>query len=196
MLNSIGALERFDASAIQDSLDFSLAESFFAIERAKSDAYLQQSLGIERKQETKLIKLYNNPSECCGCGSCVDACPKRAITMAKGQKQEYLPVIDETSCIKCGICLNVCGLKKSARNHTEAKHAYIGRGVNENLLKNQHLESIFYNSREIINMWLFMVLHYRLRITWPYANTLELITSMTFKYIEFEVCTKQYCWYI
>ncbi|MFC2000944.1 4Fe-4S binding protein [Chloroflexota bacterium] len=40
---------------------------------------------------------------CTGCGSCVDACPKQAITM-----HNDLAMINEDLCIQCGACANVC----------------------------------------------------------------------------------------
>ncbi len=47
---------------------------------------------------------------CKGCGYCVDACPKKAISLSK----EFNPagynfaVVDEQLCIGCGTCYTMC----------------------------------------------------------------------------------------
>ena len=48
---------------------------------------------------------------CCGCGACALQCPKNALSMEKDEKGFYYPKIDNTLCIKCGICDKVCSFK-------------------------------------------------------------------------------------
>jgi len=42
-------------------------------------------------------------AKCTGCGSCVDACPRQAITI-----RDDVAIINEDLCIQCGICINAC----------------------------------------------------------------------------------------
>ncbi len=42
-------------------------------------------------------------AQCTGCGECVSACPRHAITIYKGKA-----VIDPDSCVGCGMCYKVC----------------------------------------------------------------------------------------
>jgi ferredoxin len=42
--------------------------------------------------------------DCNGCGVCILGCPEKAITGEKKQPH----VIDESKCIKCGVCRNLC----------------------------------------------------------------------------------------
>ncbi len=46
--------------------------------------------------------------ECCGCGSCADICPHKAINFNKNKEGFLFPMIDETNCIKCNVCEHVC----------------------------------------------------------------------------------------
>lgn len=40
---------------------------------------------------------------CCGCGACVDECPREAIDVP-----EDVAVIDADECVDCGACLDSC----------------------------------------------------------------------------------------
>lgn len=44
---------------------------------------------------------------CTGCGACEAICLNSAIKMIR-QHSQYLPEVDESKCITCGICLDVC----------------------------------------------------------------------------------------
>lgn len=45
---------------------------------------------------------------CYGCSVCASACPKKAISMHIDTEGFYKPIVDDSICINCGICLNVC----------------------------------------------------------------------------------------
>ena len=45
---------------------------------------------------------------CNSCGVCVGICPKKSIQMEKNTSGQYVPVIDEVSCIHCGLCSMLC----------------------------------------------------------------------------------------
>ena len=51
-----------------------------------------------------LIKYAIDEEKCTGCGACLRACPRKAIT---GEKKEP-HVIDQALCTKCGICRSEC----------------------------------------------------------------------------------------
>lgn len=60
-----------------------------------------------------MITLFENKSDCCGCGACSNICPKKAIHSSVDEYGFTFPVINTTLCIECGRCLRVCPLKRS-----------------------------------------------------------------------------------
>ncbi|MBQ6995559.1 MAG: Coenzyme F420 hydrogenase/dehydrogenase, beta subunit C-terminal domain [Lachnospiraceae bacterium] len=57
------------------------------------------------------IELFQNKSDCCGCGACMNICPKGAITMQEDEFGYVYPVIDDEKCVKCGLCKKACQYK-------------------------------------------------------------------------------------
>lgn len=54
-----------------------------------------------------MIKI-SKKSECCGCGACVQACPKQCIFFVDDEEGFWYPRIQEEQCINCGLCEKVC----------------------------------------------------------------------------------------
>lgn len=54
-----------------------------------------------------MIKI-NNKTQCCGCSSCVQRCPKQCISLHEDSEGFLYPKVDETTCIDCGLCEKVC----------------------------------------------------------------------------------------
>ena len=52
--------------------------------------------------------LFENKSECCGCGACFNICPVKAISMQEDEEGFDYPSIDEDKCIRCYNCVDVC----------------------------------------------------------------------------------------
>ena len=50
----------------------------------------------------------NEKTQCCGCSSCFNICPKQAISMEYDSDGFLYPFVDKSKCIKCGLCLKVC----------------------------------------------------------------------------------------
>lgn len=56
--------------------------------------------------------LYKRKEECCGCTACYAICPKAAISMAEDEEGFEYPQINESKCVRCFQCLQVCPIKK------------------------------------------------------------------------------------
>lgn len=52
-----------------------------------------------------------DPSDCCGCGACVQACPKECIVFSENEEGFEYPVVHIDTCINCGLCEKVCPMR-------------------------------------------------------------------------------------
>lgn len=46
--------------------------------------------------------------ECVGCGACLSACNRNAITMQPDSLGFLYPIIDQDKCVDCGLCTKSC----------------------------------------------------------------------------------------
>ena len=60
-------------------------------------------------------------AKCTGCGSCIDACPQRAVSL-----HNDMVVINQEQCIQCGTCAEACPV--SAIREVVTAHAQIAKG--------------------------------------------------------------------
>jgi len=73
-----------------------------------------EELRVKRRSLQKEEDLILNRSLCLGCGLCVDACPKEALTLSSASVFEGRLIkrgevdVDEARCIFCGICIALC----------------------------------------------------------------------------------------
>ena len=52
--------------------------------------------------------LWEKKSKCCGCSACYAICPRKAIIMDEDKEGFEYPRINESICVRCGLCLKVC----------------------------------------------------------------------------------------
>ena len=62
------------------------------------------------KISVDMLKTGIDFQKCCGCGACVQACPKKAITMQEDSDGFLFPQLNDNYCIDCGLCAKVCPL--------------------------------------------------------------------------------------
>lgn len=60
------------------------------------------------QSEKKPFILFQNKGDCCGCGACMNICPKQAITLAEDEYGFLYPQINAKLCIHCSKCKRVC----------------------------------------------------------------------------------------
>lgn len=79
-----------------------------------------------------MIGLVKDSYSCCGCGACMNVCPKGAIEMREDSAGFKFPHIDTSKCIECGLCLKVCKFENPELVYPRA--AYICQLKDENTL--------------------------------------------------------------
>lgn len=62
---------------------------------------------------------------CYGCSVCVISCPQKIIQMRINDNGFYQPfIVNESSCINCGLCLKSCSFEKSILQQTNKTKSY------------------------------------------------------------------------
>lgn len=80
------------------------------------------------------IILFNDKKECCGCGACMNVCPKNAIRMVEDEVGFVYPVINPSSCVECGACKQVCGYQTQPQMQ-KSKSVYAAASKDDDLLR-------------------------------------------------------------
>lgn len=62
--------------------------------------------------------LYQKKSDCCGCGACLNICPRNAIKMVADEYGFLYPQIDDTLCVGCRKCMTVCAFQNINEENT------------------------------------------------------------------------------
>lgn len=91
--------------------------------------------------EEKII-LFNNESECCGCGGCIDICPKSAIIMKENEYGFNYPIIDYSICISCGLCKKICAFQNNI-DKNKVKKSYVTVSKEDKILNISSSGGIF-----------------------------------------------------
>ncbi len=53
---------------------------------------------------------------CCGCGACINSCPKHCISLVPNPEGFYQANIDQNKCINCGKCKQSCVMMRNINN--------------------------------------------------------------------------------
>lgn len=98
--------------------------------------WLLKAITYNSQNECKHIEI-SDKVNCCGCTSCMNICPKNAITMISDEEGFLYPKIDEEKCINCGLCKKACPILNVKEEKINNKQeGFIVANKNEKILKN------------------------------------------------------------
>lgn len=81
-------------------------------------------------------------TQCCGCSSCAQRCPKRCITMVPDEDGFSYPQGDAATCIDCGLCEKVCPVLSPKQAH-EPLNVFAAKNPDEAIRKESSSGGIF-----------------------------------------------------
>lgn len=81
-----------------------------------------------------MIKI-DNKLDCCGCSACYNKCPKNCITMESDEEGFLYPKINETLCVNCGLCEQVCPLINPPKVNEGERKSVVVRIKNKDTLQ-------------------------------------------------------------
>lgn len=79
---------------------------------------------------------------CCGCSACVQKCPKQCISFIEDSEGFLYPKVNESSCVKCGLCEKVC-LEKHPFLETYPIKAIACKNIDEKVRENSSSGGVF-----------------------------------------------------
>ena len=79
---------------------------------------------------------------CTGCAACANVCPVGAIEMRTNDEGFLYPFIDQTKCIKCGLCAKTCPTLNPQYNNNAAPLCYVAMADN-NIRKKSSSGGVF-----------------------------------------------------
>ena len=92
---------------------------------------------------TSKESVFKNKSECCGCGACVNICPRKAIELCEDEYGYVYPKINKEKCIGCNLCEKVC-LYKNENNLNKNKICFAAVAQDDNITLNSASGGLFY----------------------------------------------------
>lgn len=66
----------------------------------------------------------NNKADCCGCGSCVEICPRQCISFKEDAEGFMYPEVNMQECIECGLCEKRCPVLSEYKSINYTREAY------------------------------------------------------------------------
>lgn len=93
------------------------------------------------KMSDKVI-LFREKKECCGCGACMNICPKQAITMQEDDYGFIYPSIDHIKCVHCGMCKKVCTYQSEFEKR-DVISTYVAAAKEDDILKGSASGGVF-----------------------------------------------------
>ncbi len=102
---------------------------------------LSESVNVNNSTKDGII-LFEDKSQCCGCSSCANACPKNAITIVPDEYGFVYPSIDKTLCVNCDACKKACGYQNSFTGYNSV-NCFAATAKDNDLLRKSSSGGVF-----------------------------------------------------
>lgn len=70
---------------------------------------------------------------CCGCGACVEICPKQCISLKYDSEGFLYPEMSEEKCIQCMQCKEVCPVVKGQAQNDNVEGCYVAYALDNDI---------------------------------------------------------------
>ena len=84
-----------------------------------------------------------NPEQCCGCAACANICPKNAISMKEDSAGFIFPEVDESLCVNCGRCIDVCVFSEKEKGAGDESKVFAAVNTEKDVLLQSSSGGIF-----------------------------------------------------
>ena len=82
--------------------------------------------------------------KCCGCGACINVCPRDAISFSEDRYGFIFPDVDPGKCVHCGLCKDVCLFPEvTAGRRQQPRKAFAAVNRDEEALKASSSGGVF-----------------------------------------------------
>lgn len=98
-----------------------------------------------------MIELMIDKKHCCGCSSCVNICPQKAIELIEDEEGFDYPVINSDKCVECGACISACGFHAVEESKYDQKYYEVKANNDEIRIRSRSGGVFFLISRKVIN---------------------------------------------
>ena len=127
LLEMTGMQERLyqnhnEHTLIASTIDYNFCDNELAKRRQDSVSYLKNALETASSAKYKPTHVREHNALCSGCGACKTGCPTNAISIDRNKEGFWSAFVDETKCIHCGKCKQLCPFCFSVQSK-EAKKA-------------------------------------------------------------------------
>lgn len=130
----VGQMSKLEG-VLESEIRYDEVDAILDRERIRARAYLKKQLGgrtmnlAERK-------------DCSACGACYAVCPKKAIEMVEEKDGFKYPRINETLCVRCGLCEKIC-LQRETEQRNFPLQAFAAVGKNEKMVRRSASGGVF-----------------------------------------------------
>lgn len=77
--------------------------------------------------------LINGKENCCGCGACVEICPRQCISLKYDSEGFLYPEMSEEKCVQCMQCKEVCPVVKSQTQNDNVEGCYVAYALDNDI---------------------------------------------------------------